>query len=58
MRDPDIADVWLRLVRPAFGMRVSRAGETVVGYLGGNPALPTDLEWPPARWSAIITSPM
>lgn len=43
---PDVADTWLRLVRPALWLRASRDGETVVGRLGGNPALPADLDWP------------
>jgi uncharacterized protein YwqG len=40
------AATWIGLLRPAFHLRTHVAGEPVVGYLGGSPLLPEDVEWP------------
>jgi uncharacterized protein YwqG len=40
------AAAWIDLLRPAFHLRERAAGEPVVGYLGGSPLLPADIEWP------------
>jgi uncharacterized protein YwqG len=40
------AAAWIGLLRPAFHLREYVAGEPVVGYLGGSPLLPEELEWP------------
>jgi len=40
------AAAWIGLLRPAFHLRERAAGEPVVGYLGGSPLLPEDVEWP------------
>jgi uncharacterized protein YwqG len=43
---PEDAATWVGLLRPGFHLRARDAGETVVGYLGGEPLLPEDVEWP------------
>ena len=40
------AAAWINLLRPGFHLRERAAGEPVVGYLGGSPLLPADVEWP------------
>jgi hypothetical protein len=43
---PADAETWIGLLRPGFHLRALEPGEPVVGYLGGDPLLPADLEWP------------
>ena len=40
------AETWIALLRPSFHLRALEADETPLGYLGGDPLLPADLEWP------------
>ena len=40
------AETWIGLLRPAFHLRALEADEPQVGYLGGDPLLPADAEWP------------
>lgn len=40
------AETWIGLLRPAFHLRALNPGEEQAGYLGGDPALPADVEWP------------
>ncbi len=40
------AAAWIGLLRPGFHLRERADGEPVVGYLGGSPLLPDDVEWP------------
>jgi hypothetical protein len=44
--DAEAADAWAKLLRPAFRLRALASGEAVVGYLGGDPLMPADVEWP------------
>jgi uncharacterized protein YwqG len=44
--DAQDAATWTGLLRPGFHLRAYVPGEEVVGYLGGNPFLPEDAEWP------------
>ncbi|GHH42410.1 YwqG family protein [Lentzea cavernae] len=41
----DIASAWIALFRPAVRFRTADTGVRV-GQLGGDPSLPTDMEWP------------
>jgi len=43
---PENAETWIALLRPAFHLRALEPGEEPVAYLGGDPPLPADLEWP------------
>ena len=43
---PADAETWIGLLRPAFHLRAATEGEPPVAYLGGDPVLPADLEWP------------
>jgi len=43
---PEIADRWLRLLRPAAVLRHAARGDRAAGVLGGNPRLPDYAEWP------------
>ena len=43
---PDIAERWLRLLRPAAALRQAAPGNPVAGVLGGSPRLPDSAEWP------------
>jgi Domain of unknown function (DUF1963) len=43
---PADAETWIKLLRPGFHLRALNDGEEPVGYLGGNPQLPADVEWP------------
>ncbi|GLF95079.1 YwqG family protein [Streptomyces yaizuensis] len=43
---PDIAEQWTGLLRPGVGLVPAGPGESVVGRLGGSPALPVEEEWP------------
>lgn len=43
---PENAKTWISLLRPAFHLRAVEDGETPVGFLGGLPLLPADVEWP------------
>ena len=43
---PENAETWIALLRPSFHLRALEADETPLGYLGGDPLLPADLEWP------------
>ena len=43
---PTVTDVWSGLLRPAVRLRCARAGELVVGQLGGSPMLPHGIAWP------------
>ena len=40
------AQTWEGLLRPGFHLRTLTPGDPVVGYLGGDPLLPEDVEWP------------
>ena len=40
------AETWIGLLRPAFHLRALEPGEQPVGYLGGDPLMPKDIEWP------------
>ena len=40
------AEKWISLLRPAFHLRAMHPGESVAGYLGGDPLLPPDIAWP------------
>ncbi|HEV2638819.1 MAG TPA: YwqG family protein [Actinocrinis sp.] len=40
------AQTWINLLRPSFHLRTLAPGEEVVAYLGGDPLLPSDVEWP------------
>lgn len=40
------AETWTSLLRPAFHLRELNPGEAVAAYLGGDPLLPKDVEWP------------
>ena len=42
----DVAESWLRLLRPAVRLRHADSGEPVVGQLGGVPTLPDAMAWP------------
>lgn len=43
---PENAQKWISLLRPGFHLRSLEQGERPVGYLGGYPLLPKDVEWP------------
>ena len=43
---PADAETWIKLLRPGFHLRALADGEEPVGYLGGTPRLPADVEWP------------
>jgi len=43
---PADAQTWIGLLRPGFHLRALTPGEPPVGYLGGDPLLPADVEWP------------
>jgi uncharacterized protein YwqG len=43
---PENAKTWIELLRPGFHLREQNEGEPLVGYLGGLPLLPADVEWP------------
>ena len=43
---PADAETWIKLLRPGFHLRTLHDGEEPVGYLGGDPELPADVEWP------------
>lgn len=43
---PENAEKWISLLRPGFHLRALDEGETPVGYLGGEPLLPKEVEWP------------
>jgi uncharacterized protein YwqG len=43
---PADAETWIGLLRPGFHLRALVPDESVVAYLGGDPLLPADLEWP------------
>lgn len=43
---PQDAETWVGLLRPAFHLRPMGPDDLVVGYLGGDPLLPEDMEWP------------
>jgi len=40
------AETWISLLRPSFHLRAVAEGESVAGYLGGDPMLPADVAWP------------
>lgn len=40
------AEKWVSLLRPAFHLRTMEPGDPVVGYLGGDPLLPGEMQWP------------
>jgi Domain of unknown function (DUF1963) len=40
------AETWIGLLRPGFHLRALAPGEQVAAYLGGDPLLPPDVEWP------------
>lgn len=40
------AETWIGLLRPAFHLRALDSGDSVAAYLGGEPLLPKDVEWP------------
>lgn len=43
---PENAQKWISLLRPGFHLRGLDPGERPVGYLGGEPLMPKDVEWP------------
>jgi hypothetical protein len=43
---PENAKTWIELLRPGFHLREQNEGEPLVGFLGGLPLLPADVEWP------------
>lgn len=43
---PADAETWINLLRPGFHLRALNEGEDPVGYVGGIPQLPADVEWP------------
>jgi uncharacterized protein YwqG len=43
---PQDAETWVGLLRPAFHLGPMGPDDPVVGYLGGDPLLPEDMEWP------------
>ena len=43
---PENAKTWIELLRPGFHLREQNEGEPLVGYLGGAPLLPADVQWP------------
>ncbi|MFC9504661.1 YwqG family protein [Streptomyces sp. NPDC057002] len=43
---PDIAEKWLDLLRPSVRLSASADSDNVVGHLGGQPHLPTGMDWP------------
>ncbi|GAA1967340.1 YwqG family protein [Catenulispora subtropica] len=43
---PENAKTWIGLLRPGYHLREQQAGEPLVAYLGGEPMLPGDAEWP------------
>src|SRR5262249_35640433 len=45
----ELAERWIRCIRPGLRLRPARGGDTVVGTLGGLPHLPDDVDWP--HWS-------
>ena len=42
----DVAETWIRLLRPAARLRHADSGEPVVGQLGGLPTIPETVVWP------------
>lgn len=40
------AETWISLLRPGFHLHEAASGEPVAAYLGGDPLLPEDIEWP------------
>jgi len=42
----EIADRWLRLLRPAAVLGHAARGDRAAGVLGGSPRLPDFAEWP------------
>jgi uncharacterized protein YwqG len=40
------AETWIGLLRPSFHLRTLVPDESVAAYLGGDPLLPKDVEWP------------
>ena len=43
---PKDAETWIGLLRPGYHLRALNPGESTVAYLGGDPLLPPDVEWP------------
>jgi hypothetical protein len=43
---PENAQTWISLLRPGCHLRTLTKGEPTVGQLGGEPSLPSDVEWP------------
>jgi uncharacterized protein DUF1963 len=43
---PDVAEKWIKLLRPAARLRYARPGEAMVGEIGGQPSLPESAVWP------------
>jgi hypothetical protein len=43
---PENAKTWIELLRPGFHLREQNEGEPLVGFLGGLPLLPADVQWP------------
>jgi uncharacterized protein YwqG len=44
--DAEDAATWIGLLRPGFHLRRYVSGEEIVGYVGGNPQMPEDMDWP------------
>jgi len=44
--EPDLAERWLRLLRPAIRLVASDAGEMPLARIGGRPHVPQDSQWP------------
>jgi len=51
----DVAESWLRLLRPAARLNHARSGEPIVGQLGGLPALHETTAWPTWRDHGPLT---
>jgi hypothetical protein len=43
---PADAETWIGLLRPGYHLRALGSDEPLVAYLGGDPLLPADVEWP------------
>jgi uncharacterized protein YwqG len=44
--EPNVAERWLRLTKPAIRLAVAQDGDDVVARLGGRPRVPDDFMWP------------
>jgi uncharacterized protein YwqG len=44
--EPDVAERWLRLTKPAIQLTTAHGGGDVVAVIGGRPRVPPDFGWP------------